>query len=142
MIWTTAKSTEVNKRRTARPIRSNTSGVGGRAVSAHGVAGLAIGRSSGTVRRGSVRGFGGGAGRSNGRRVAGGAGCGRWGERNGPGGLERLSEVGHEVVEILEPDRAAEQAGRDPGGGERGVVELAVGRRGRMADDREDAPER
>jgi hypothetical protein len=42
MIWTTAKSTEVNRRRTVRPIRSNTSGVGGRAVSAHVVTGLAI----------------------------------------------------------------------------------------------------
>ena len=47
MIWTTAKSTEVKSRSTVRPIRSKTSGRGGRAVSAHVVTGLAIARSSG-----------------------------------------------------------------------------------------------
>ena len=47
MIWTTAKSTEVKRRRTVRPRRSKTSGAGGRADSAHVVTGLAIGRSSG-----------------------------------------------------------------------------------------------
>ena len=54
MIWTTAKSTEVNRRSTVRPMRSNTSGFGGRADSAHAVTGLAIAGSSG-VRRGSAR---------------------------------------------------------------------------------------
>src|SRR5258705_4938891 len=47
----------------------------------------------------------------------------------GSRGVERSREVGHEVVEILEPDRAAEQAGRDPGSGEGSIVELAMGRR-------------
>jgi len=52
-----------------------------------------------------------------------------------------MLEIGDEVLEILEAHRAAEQPGRDPGGGQGRVVELAMGRRRWMADDREDAPE-
>lgn len=55
MIWMTAKSTDVNRRRSARPIRSKTSGAGGRAESAHVVTGLVMARSSGTVRRVTAR---------------------------------------------------------------------------------------
>src|SRR6476661_311486 len=101
MIWTTAKSTEVNRRRTARPIRSNTSGAGGRAVSAHVVTGLAIGWSSEGSdggRLGRRR-----AGRLRGGRPAGRVGC-------GPGRGQRPREVGDEVVEILEADRAAQES--------------------------------
>jgi hypothetical protein len=54
MIWVTAKLTEVNNRRTARPSRSKTSGWGGRADSAQVVAGLEMALSS-RIRRGSVR---------------------------------------------------------------------------------------
>jgi len=44
MIWTTAKSTDVNSRMTTRPIRSKTSGgeTGAASLSAHVVTGLAI----------------------------------------------------------------------------------------------------
>ena len=135
MIWTTAKSTDVNRRSTVRPMRSNTSGFGGRADSAHAVTGLAIAGSSGSDggrlgrRRRPPGGFGG-------WRVAV-AGRGRRLER----GAQRGIEVGDEVVEVLEPDRAAEQSRGDPGRDESVVIELAVGRRRRMADDREHAPE-
>src|SRR5262245_31024014 len=134
MIWTTAKSTDVNRRSTVRPMRSKTSGFGGRAVSAHVVTGLAIAssfeRSDGCrLEPGRIRRI---------RR--------RGGDGRGSAGLdrrtERAGEVGDEIVEVLEPHGAAQEARRDPGGVERGVVELTMGRRRWVGHDREDAPER
>ena len=52
------------------------------------------------------------------------------------------SKSATQVVEILQPDRDAEQPGGDPALGEGRVVELAVGRRRRVDDHREDAAER
>src|SRR5216110_1606606 len=139
MIWTTAKSTEVNRRRTARPIRSKKSGVGGRAVSAHVVTGLAIGWSS-------ERSDGGRFGRRRRlgapeRRGVRFRGRGRVGCACSPCRLQGAREVGDEIVEILEADRAAEQACGDAGRRKGVVVELSMGGRRRMAHDREDAAE-
>src|SRR5215212_5609378 len=142
MIWTTAKSTEVNSRSTTRPIRSKTSGDCGRAESAHVVTGLAIAVVLSEWEVESLR--------SDGRRL------GRHRIDDGPGAAggsiarsrsrvrrrECAVEVGDQVVGILETDRAPEQPRCDPGRRQGGVVELAM-RRGRgVADDREDAPER
>ena len=45
-----------------------------------------------------------------------------------------MGGVGDEVGGVLEADREAHRPGADPGGGERRVVELAVRRRGGVAD--------
>src|SRR5689334_17482665 len=116
MIWTTAKSTEVNRRRTVRPIRSKTSGRGGRVVSAHVVTGLAIARPSGSDRS---RLAGGGLGRCRRASVD---------RRRSRRRAKRLVEVRDQVVEVLEPDGAPEEPGRDAGLGERRVVELSMRR--------------
>src|SRR4029079_19616905 len=84
MIWVTAKSTDVNRRRTVRPIRSKTSGAGGRADSTHVVTGLAVARSS--------RGFGGG--RRADARSSGGADGGRFGTGRRLGGRRALRRPG------------------------------------------------
>ncbi len=51
-------------------------------------------------------------------------------------------EVVLQVLEILEPDRHAEQTGRDPGGQQLGLGRLAMRGRRRVDDHRVDAPER
>src|SRR4029078_4012676 len=97
MICVTAKSTEVNRRRTVRPIRSKTSGAGGRADSAHVVTGLAIARSSGGSDGGR---FG------SGRRLGGRRALRRPGRARGcrDRGLERPREGGNDIGEGLQSD--------------------------------------
>ena len=129
MIWATAKLTEVSSRQIARPSRLR--GSGRPRATARSAAMVAMTTPSRRRRRRS---------RAAGRRPAGGRCDG--GRRGGSGGRERAVEVGHQVLEVLEPDRAAQQAGPDPGLLElRGVV-LAMRRRRRVGDDRVDAPER
>src|SRR5262249_40415817 len=53
----------------------------------------------------------------------------------GGGGREPAREVGHEVVEVLEPDGEPDRAGADAGPGELLVRELAVRRRRRVDDE-------
>ena len=59
-----------------------------------------------------------------------------------PSRPERVREVGLEVLEVLEPDRDAQQAGRDPGGQQLRLARLAVRGRRRVDDHRVDAAER
>jgi hypothetical protein len=129
MIWTTAKLTDVSSRQTARPSRAGGFSPGAR-VLARVATGLAIGR----LLAGS-RGRGGGP-------LGGRVGAVQGVARGDASRLEAVPEVGHEIVEVLETDRDAEQPRGDAALGQCRVVELAVGRRGRVDDHREDAPER
>src|SRR5689334_13372593 len=129
MICTTAKSTDVNSRRTTRPIRSKTSGgeAGPSAAgSAHVVTGLAIALV--LSRSWSPRSGSGGLGGCGLDALGGRAGSPF---RGGPSGLEGPVEVRDQVVGVLEPDRGPEEPRGDPGRRELVVGQLAVGRRRR-----------
>ena len=133
MIWTTAKLTEVKQApdRPTEPLEDV--GAGGRADRATVVAAagdrVAPSGQTALVLAAPARRDGGSPASAD-RPVAR-AAC------------ERRLEVGEQVVEVLEPDRAR-GAGPAviPALGEGRVVELAVGRRRRVGDDREDAAER
>src|SRR5467141_3672916 len=109
MIWETAKLTAVSRLQMARPSRAATFGSTGRARAAQARSGVAIGLLL------------------DGRRGEAGAGQlrARGGQRFMSGDKCSL-EVRDQVVSVLESHRAAEQAGCDPGLGERGIVELAM----------------
>ena len=134
MIWMTAKLTEVSRPQIARPSLAGGFSSGARAR-LRVAAGLAIGPAP-SGRPGWVRPA------SPAPRARAGRPRPRRDPRRPSRGRETSLEVGHEVVEVLEPDRDAEQPRGDPGLGERRVVELAVRRRGRVDDHREDAAER
>ena len=115
MIWTTAKSTDVNSRH--RPHPSSGERVRGGARSrARGP--RPASRWTGPPRR---------------RRPAAGAPA---------NGLEGRREVVLEVLEVLEPDRHAEQPGGDARVGEIRLGHLSLGGRRRVDDHRVDASER
>src|SRR6187455_572779 len=118
MIWATAKSTDVNSRHRAWPARAN--GFVGAAEAARTATGVAM------------IGLLDGDGRVRGRR--GGRVGGRGPRGDGPGGGEADGQVLLQVLEVLEADRHAEQARRDPGSGQLGFGHLALGRRWRMDD--------
>ena len=133
MIWTTAKLTDVSRRQTARPSRATGFSSGARAR-VRVAAGLAIGRAPKErpepwpapwpPRRPMAP-----------RRAL------AWLRRQSWRPRVR-AEVDDEIVEVLEPDRHPQQAGRDAALREGRVVELAVGCRRRVDDHREHAAQR
>ena len=133
MIWKTAKLTEVKQAPQARsrdgPAMFRPDG---RVVAAETAAGLAMARAP-RRRRGPGRAA---------RRVRRGWRPVLAPGRRPRGGLEGGGEVGLQVLEILEPDRDAQEARRDPGRRQVGLARLAVRGRRRVDDHRVDAPER
>ena len=116
MIWRTAKSTDVNSRHIPYPIRAS------------GRSGRTVGR--GRPRRPAVLAM---AVAPRRRRAPG---------RTAAAADEGRVEVVLQVLEVLEPDRHAQQTGRDAGGQQLGLGQLALRGRRRVDDHRVDAPER
>src|SRR3954447_6722275 len=119
MIWTTAKSTDVRSRH--RPWPNWANGLVGASVA------LAVAEAPVAAAGVATAGFL--------------DADGRWASGSASD-LERRGEVGLEVFEVLQPDRHAEQAGRDARGDELLIRELALRRRWRVDDERVDAAER
>ena len=129
MIWATAKLTEVSRRQMARPSRAGGSSSGARAR-ARVAAGLAIGLLLARGRRRVGRCRRGGGGR-------------RGGHRAGARAASRpISKSATRSSRSSSPTETRSSPAVMPALGEGRVVELAVGRRRRMDDHREDAAER
>src|SRR6186713_20652 len=115
MIWTTAKSTDVNRRQSPWPSWANGLVGAPAALAACTAAGVATGTALDADR---------------------GASC------DVARGVERSGEVGLEVLDVLETDRHAQQTGRDARCDQLLLGQLPLGGGRRMDDERVDAPER